>query len=148
MDRQQKRAYAWEGTFRSFCERTTTRREVRRIIKAACRLYRIPPPVVQFRSMAGGAKMRLSSDYDPSVHTITMGFTDCNHAIACHETAHAITDELYENVEDHGPEWLGIYLYLLEWCGVAPRTALRTSAKAAGLKWRNTMPAMARKKAK
>jgi hypothetical protein len=144
-DSQQKRVYLWEDSFRSFVERTATRRDIRKLIRDACSRYGVDAPAVQFKSRAGGKRMRLSSDYDPSQHSITIGFTDCNHAIACHEAAHAITDDLQEGVQDHGPEFLGVYLDLLEWANVAPRSALHASAKASGLRW--TPARRARKKA-
>jgi hypothetical protein len=134
-DPQQQRVYRWEDSFRSFVERTATRADLRKLIKKACSLYGVDAPAVQFRSRASGKRMRLSSDYDPSQHSITIGFTDCNHAIALHETAHAIIDEKYEQVEDHGPEFLGVYLDLLEWANVAPRSALHASARAKRLRW-------------
>jgi hypothetical protein len=144
-DSQQARVYLWEDGFRSFIERTTTRKDIRWLIRKACALYGVDAPSVQFRSRASGKRMRLSSDYDPSQHAITIGIKDCNHAIAMHEAAHAITDDLHEGVEDHGPEFLGVYLDLLEWANVAPRSALHASAKASGLRW--TPARRARKKA-
>ena len=145
-DRQQQAVYSWEESFRSFIEHTATRAQVRRLIGRACAMYGVTPPSVQFRSKANGRHVRLTSDYDPSLQLITIGFKDCNHAIAMHEAAHAIVDELYENVETHGPEFMGVYLELLEWAKVAPRSALHASAQAKGLDWRTRLPKRARKR--
>jgi hypothetical protein len=136
MDPQQKRVYKWESQFRSFCERTTTRDEVRWLIRKASKRYKIPAPGIYFRSKeeSGG---RITSEYDPVTHRILIGWSDCNHAIALHEAAHAITDWLYgEDLAGHGERWLGIYLDLLEWQKVAPRAALHASAKAMRLRWK------------
>lgn len=137
-DPQRDLLYRFEDSFRSFGERTATRDEIRCLIRRACRLYNTPLPTIAFRNKIESAKLRIISDYDPSTHTITIGWTDCNHAVAVHEAAHAIMDEQFEDdadVQDHGPEFMAIYLRLLEWAQVAPRSALRASAKAFGLEW-------------
>lgn len=60
-----------------------------------------------------------------------------NTATALHEAAHLIVSDLFGgNVQDHGPTFLGVYMWLLETAGVAPRTALHATAREHGLKWR------------
>jgi hypothetical protein len=136
MDPQQRRVYEWEDSFRSFVERTATRNQVRELIRKASKRYGVTPPGVYFRTKAGTTG-RITSEYDPITHRILIGFNDCNHAIALHEAAHAIADELHgDDIAPHSDRWLGIYLDLLEWAKVAPRSALQASAKAARLKWK------------
>jgi hypothetical protein len=136
MDAQQRRVYKWEGQFRSFYERTITRDEARDLIHKASRRYGVIPPGVYFRTKQGTTG-RVTSEYDPITHRITIGWCDCNHAIALHEAAHAITDWIYgEDLPGHGERWLGIYLDLLEWQKVAPRAALHASARAMRLRWK------------
>lgn len=138
MDTQQARVYAWETTFRSFNEHNTPRRRLRRLIRAAERRYRIPPSKITFTNRVHRSKKhaKIASEYDPETHSITLGHNDHNYAIALHEAAHAIVDTLLGyDLEPHGPQWLGVYLELLEWAKVAPREALHASAKAYGLDW-------------
>lgn len=63
-----------------------------------------------------------------------------NEAIALHEAAHYITDRTYPRAADHGPTWLGVYLWLLEKAAVAPREALRATMRKHGLKWQQRAP--------
>lgn len=138
MDTQKHRVYAWETAFRSFNENNAPRRRLRRLIRAAERRYRIPPSRISFANRVRRAKKyaKIASEYDPEVHSIRLGWNDQNYAIALHETAHAIVDSLLGyDFEPHGPQWLGVYLELLEWAKVAPREALYASARAYGLDW-------------
>jgi hypothetical protein len=136
VDPQQRRVYKWEGSFRSFYERTTTRDSCRKLIQKATRRYNVPPPGVYFKTKQE-TRGNITSEYDPITHRITIGWCDCNHAIALHEAAHAITDWLYgEDLHAHGDRWLGIYLDLLEWAKVAPRSALHASARERRLRWK------------
>lgn len=60
-----------------------------------------------------------------------------NAATALHEAAHLIAHDLYgDRGQDHGPTFLGVYMWLLETAGVAPRIALHATARAHGLRWR------------
>lgn len=135
MDPQQKRVYEWEDLFSSFGKRSETRAEIVKLICGACRYYGIDPPSVRFVSKEKSPSLTTTTYYDSSDHSISMGYRSCNAAIAMHESSHAIVSELYENVEDHGPEFLGVYLSLLEWAKVAPRSALHASAQAMKLRW-------------
>jgi len=137
-DPQRSKAYAWESLFRTFYTRTTSRRELRSLIRRAERRYRVPATQIYFVNRPHRAKRyaKIQSVYDPVDHSITLGHKDQNHAIALHEAAHAITDYLLgSHLEPHGKHWLGVYFWLLEWAGVIPRSALHASAKEIGLKW-------------
>lgn len=136
MDRQKRAVYEWEDLFRSFGERGASRADIASLIRRACRRYGVEPPMVRFVSKAKSPSLTVTTYYDSSDHSISMGYRSCNYAIACHESAHAIIDDRYEDVEDHGPEFLGVYFDLLAWSKVAPRTALEASARALGLRWK------------
>mgnify|MGYP003395745948 CR=1 FL=1 len=137
-DPQRLKVYSWEVMFRQFNEHNVPRRTLRQLIRKAERRYRVPHTRVSFSNRVHRAKRfaKVASDYDPEEHAITLGWKDHNYAIALHETAHAITDHLLgRDLPGHGAQWLGVYLWLLEWAQIAPRDALHASAKAAGLKW-------------
>lgn len=62
-----------------------------------------------------------------------------------HETAHWIVFKLFgDKPQDHGPTFLGVYMWLLEALRAAPRIALHASARAHGLKWRELGPEQCR----
>jgi len=132
-DRQKDAVYAWEDLFRSFDERSLTQAETRRVIRRCCRRYGAPVPRITFMPRAA----REWSFYDSADEVISMNWGHCNHALACHEAAHAILDWWDDDgtCEDHGPEFFGIYLTLLVEHQVAPRSALEASAREMGLTW-------------
>lgn len=137
-DPQKAAVYAWENGWYDWCRRSITVREARRVIKKACRMYRVPPPAV--RSHRHGEW----SYYHPDADVISFQYGQMNRQVALHEAAHVILfkickqeadEESDGNFEDHGPEFLGVLLYLLNEFGVAPLVALTASAKDAGLRF-------------
>lgn len=152
-DSQRNAVYAWEDKWESWNRASASERRVRKAIRRAERLYKIRPTkilsVAKDRTnhktdLRSGKGVRLSSEYDPVPHTITLRPRHMNLAVALHEAAHAIHDEIFGNIsrpelEPHGPMWLGIYLWLLVDAKVAPEFALLGSAQEAGIRW-NPMP--------
>lgn len=135
-DIQKPSLYAWEDLFSSFGKRSETRSEIKSLIGRACRLYGVEPPAVHFVSRVKSPTLTRTTWYDPSNQSISMGYRSCNDAIALHEASHAIVDDLYESVEDHGPEFLGVYFDLLAWARVIPKSAIHASARELGLRWK------------
>lgn len=149
-DSQCNAVYAWEDRWESWNRASASERRVRAAIRRAERLYKIRPTkiltVVKDRTNhrtdeRNGRGLKLASEYDPVPHTIKLRPRHMNLAVALHEAAHAIHDELFGNIsrpelESHGPMWLGIYLWLLVDAKVAPKFALLGSAQEAGLEWR------------
>ena len=129
-DRQQTRAYDWEGEWPTFTKKTLTQDECRTAIVTASGLYNIPVPVIRFLPGKRGHTW-----YDPNDHTINLRPRHCNLGICLHETAHAIHSHVTgdEAHEIHGPEWLAIYINLLERFEIASLTALTASAEAHAL---------------
>jgi len=130
-DRQRVQVYAWEDTWSGAGRRSLALSGVRKWVRWACGQYGIKPPAVRghFRVRGG------TSFYEPNDHTIEFRKRHFNMWVALHEAAHAICDVLLDIEEPHSPEWLGIFLSLLEKADYAPRVALLASANAAGLKF-------------
>ncbi len=136
LDPQKDAVYAWEGCWLDWNEGNQTLAECRRLIRKACRMYSVKPPTVV------GHTHNMWTTYYPDVARITFQRQQRNTAVALHEAAHHILfavckqeadEESDGNFEDHGPEFLGVYLFLLNHFKVAPLIALTASAKAAGL---------------
>lgn len=134
MDRQQKKVYAWESQWCDWNTSTMNLREARAVVGYACRKYGVAPPSVTHH---GGTAYSYSQD-----SRISFRKDQKNAAIALHEAAHYVCDRIFEDpaetksrLEDHGPEWMGVYLWLLEGYRVAPRIALHSSAAAKGIRW-------------
>jgi hypothetical protein len=136
-DPQKAALYAWEESWGPWNFYSLTLTECREWVEMSCAYYDVPPPRVrQHRtreyswchtgmgviSMQGG-KHRARGGRNPSQ--------------ALHEVAHWIVFQRFgDKPQDHGPTFLGVYMWLLEAACVAPRVALHASARAHGLKWR------------
>lgn len=128
--------YAWENEWVFWNLELLSRAGCRRIISQACRKYKVKPPIVKFHPNKCGF-----SWFMPKINTISMQRGGKNHATCLHEAAHAIAWHYYgQRIEDHGPTFLGIYMWLLEDWKVAPRSALFASARKHGLRWRELPP--------
>ncbi len=140
-DPQKATLYAWEETWGPWNYNSLTLTECRAYIEHACRLYDVEVPRVrQHRSkefswchillgiisMQGGAH-RARGGRNPS---------QC-----LHEAAHWIVYKKFGDTPcDHGPTFLGVYMWLMIEARLAPPSALTASARAAGLKWRQLSP--------
>lgn len=128
-DIQESKVYKWEEKWRDWNRETASLKELRELIHWACKKYGLKPPAV---------KQHQGTAYSYSLgNVISFRRDQKNPAIALHETAHFICDKIFteENLEDHSPEWLGIYMWLLEGARVAPRLALHSTAGAHRLRW-------------
>lgn len=154
-DIQADRVYKWEDSFTLWPGAYATQTEIKRTIRKACNLYRIPAPDIQFptkdrrRKKDSKKKAKLPSTYEPGSHTIRIRPRHMNRAVALHETAHAITDYILgEDLEVHGRHWLSVYINLLAHYKVSRREALELTAKIDGLDFvplDKTKPATIRK---
>lgn len=134
-DPWQTAVYAFEGEWPAFNRGSLTLAECRTLVNAACEAYNVvPPPVRQHE----GRGMSYSLD-DGSL--ISLRLDHKNPAVVLHEAAHYITDRYFgKRCHDHGPTWQGVYFFLLARADIAPREALRASARTHGLRWRETGP--------
>lgn len=143
-DPQKDRVYAWEGKWADWNRTTLTMTEVREIIRWACKeKYGLKPLPAHTHRGTGYAMAVLLRNDDDSLCVRGSFFTfnqnTLNPAVVLHECAHYICDAIFgTKLADHCPEWLGIYLWLLEGWRIAPRSALHSSAKANGLRWLQT----------
>lgn len=79
------------------------------------------------------------SYYHTLDHSISLNPIHRNVATVLHEVAHAIQSYILGDVhEDHGPEWLGIFMWLLVKAGVASEEAIILTAQHHKLCWRTT----------
>lgn len=127
-DPQCKAVYAWETEWADWNRGTCTLTEMREIVHWACGKYGLTPPAV---------KQHHTGEYSYSQGPlISFNLTHKNPAIALHESAHYICDQIFgPDLAHHCPEWMAVYLWLLEGWRLAPRKALHASAKARGIRW-------------
>lgn len=135
-DPQKKRVYAWEAEWGCWNRTTVTLSEARKVVRWACDKYGVEPPAVKVHD---GVEYSWSKGTPDNV--ISFRRDQLNPAIALHEAAHHICGVLFgedTDMADHSPEWMGVYLWLLEGYRVAPRTALHASARAKRIRWMPT----------
>jgi hypothetical protein len=145
-DKQQKRVYKWEHTWGAWSG-TAPKNNCTYWLTWACSQYGIDNPTLVLSKNNRG-----NSYYHEDKNLIRLVKVHQNYSVVMHEAAHAIVSEYYPaTVEDHGPEWLGIYLWLLKASGSVPESALKASAKEHNLKWRalsESSPAAVKRQAK
>lgn len=138
-DPQQQAVYSWEGLWTDFNRKTLNIASCRWLVRRACRAYGVRAPKV----FPGALKARWAY-YHSEKHHISLNQAAQNIPIVLHETAHAIVNQLAPRAQDHGPTFLGVYLDLLR--EFVPASALFPSARRAGLRWNNAIPAEHRRK--
>jgi predicted SprT family Zn-dependent metalloprotease len=97
----------------------------------ACRKYRAPYVFVEVEPIKGkvfgeayqaDARIALNSSY----HGDNLG-------VLLHELAHWLTDNLYADVQSHGPTFMRVYSELLEQYKILPRDCLAVLAERYGV---------------
>lgn len=136
-DSQKLRVYALESQFLDWNRQTCRLKDARAAVHWACEKYGITPPRVT--QHAGNA---YSFSQGAPANIISFRKDQINPAVALHEAAHFICGQIFgewptapRDIQDHGPEFLGCYFWLLEGYRVLPRSALHSAAKAKKLRW-------------
>ena len=135
MDHQQDRVYKWEGTWPLWTRQGMSKAKCKDLVRKVSGLYRIPPPSLKFPD-----KRSVWAYYKTPNHYISLPRHARNASTVLHEMAHAIHWYILgeSSHEDHGPEWLGIFLWLLCYFGVASEEAIIATAQLHRLRWRST----------
>ena len=130
-DPQKEACYTWEDSWGPWNYDAMTLPNCRVWAEKACALYGIAPPRIrQHRTKA-------FSWVNVEARVASFGAGGKNVPTVLHEMAHLIAYERFGlKIMDHGPTFLGVYMWLLEWSRIAPRVALHASARAHGLRWR------------
>lgn len=135
-DPQVEQAYKWEGDFVNWAGAHAKPSNIRAVIAKCCAMYRVPTPEIRFLSKDCRNGKKLSSEYDPNGHVISLRPRHWEMSTAIHEASHAIVDYVLGwDLPGHGKEWLGIFMHLLSAGGIAPRVALEAHADALGLEY-------------
>lgn len=134
VDSQAATVYEWESEFADWNRRTDSIRRIRSYVRTACAHYGLKAPAVRNH---GGKTWPYCAEDGSHISFSQWGQ---NVAVALHEAAHFIVLKLAPRAKDHGPTWLGVYLWLLNESGTAPTAALAASARAHGLHWHARPP--------
>jgi hypothetical protein len=91
---------------------------------AVCKYYKVDPP----RIIISRKPSKHDGDYLHGEVTLYIGKGD-NPGVLVHELAHHVVDELYADVEHHGPEFMAIYMHLLDKWRILPHEEFRRLAR-------------------
>ena len=135
-DPQRYRLYFMERTLLgNIMEHQCKSKYIQAIVDRACDNFCVPPAAV---SIVHRPKIRIWGWQLFDRLTFNRGFGGCNIHIVLHEVAHYITDELTEGadgVQNHGPEFVGVYRALMDQFNVIPNCAFDALCSRWNLKW-------------
>jgi len=125
-DPQRDNVYWLEAEFNGWWHHVRSPRDkLLDYVTAVCKYYGVEEPKVV---ISRRKEVNCDGDYLHSVITLYVGRGD-NPGVLMHELAHHVIDELYEDVEAHGPEFCAVYMHLLDkWCFL-PNEEFRRLAK-------------------
>lgn len=145
-DPQQQAVYKWEAEWKAWNRSTATLKELRDVVRWACKRYSVKKlPLVKTHD-SGEFSFCFEAPGKPAIISMQRKW-QMNPAVALHEVAHYICDEIFPGVpvkgkkypqpvvQDHGVEWLGIFMSLMQDAGVIPVVALHSTARSHKLKW-------------
>lgn len=94
-----------------------------------CRYYRVPVPNLRIGNRSG--KNEDAGWYDMQAEAIWLnrGKGGANMHVLLHEFAHYVTNYFYEDIEDHGPEFVAVYMHLLDKYSILPHKCFRLLAR-------------------
>jgi hypothetical protein len=139
-DSQAQKVYRWQWKWAEGNENAhLSKREVRRWLRFACKKLKLPMPNrLKIRFLKKGEKQ---SYYSCDQHELAFIPKHRNAIVVLHEIAHYITFRLYGcTVADHGPQFMRIWLCLLEQSRRWPSGVMYQSARAAGLQIEGSPP--------
>jgi hypothetical protein len=140
-DPQKQRLYDWEDSWWGWNRNLCSLQKCRAVIRFACHLYGVSPPTVKQHNV------RSISWSIPQARQISLrgvgpsGKGGLNLPTALHEATHQIVWDYYgDAVEDHGVEFVGVYVWLLNEAGIAPQRALVASLEHVDMRWDSLSP--------
>lgn len=141
IDPQRSRLYKMEREFVGMAvSHRASNAHLQEISDHACTYYKIKPlKVVVYdkpsEHIFGESVYYTHDDFETlfgHVIRLNRGFHGANLMTLLHELSHYIVDDTYENHEDHGKKFAGVYMHLLAKYRVLPSACFRLLAK----KWR------------
>lgn len=100
------------------------------------RMYRVPVPRIKNRRL--GKKKWIAGTFEDGI-TLNIDRARWSPMLVCHELAHWVADKRDRSMADHGPVWMGVYLYLLAKLRIIPLHATVYSARKFGLDFANPL---------
>ena len=129
--RNDEAVYALEGEFAGHCQHSTaTKAQLESLAIEVCTYYGRDVPHIRF---INSRRVLLSAWYDHEI-VLNRSREGANGMALLHELAHYLVDEFYTGVEHHGPEYVAIYMHLLDRWKYLPNGCFRMLARKHRLK--------------
>lgn len=131
-DSQAKKVYEWQWKWAEFNRNhKLSKKDIHKRLNWACKKLKMAPPRrLRIRLLKRGSY----SYFDPDQYELGFLPQHRNVPTVLHEITHYITFRIYgKTVADHGPEFMGTFLFLLESAGQWPVGVVYHSAREYGL---------------
>lgn len=129
--RNDQALYALEEEFSGHCDHATATKSVLESLAASvCHYYGTAVPNIRFINTRRNSHVGW---FDGEV-VLNRAREGANGMALLHELAHYLTDEFYTGVEHHGPEFVAVYMHLLDRWKYLPNRCFRLLAKKHRLK--------------
>lgn len=130
--RSNEALYALEDGVGGHCEHSTsTRHQLECLAESVCHYYAVESPNIRFINTRRDSH---SAWFDGTEIVLNRSREGANGMALLHELAHFLVDEFYTDVEHHGPEYVAIYMHLLDRWKYLPNGCFRMLAKKHRLK--------------
>lgn len=112
-----------------------TRGQLQELSNHVCRYYGIPPAKIvvftnrKVRIFGDSTMFMIDGRVAGAKIRLNVAFHGANIFTLLHELAHYIVEWIYDDAENHGPQFVGIYMHLLDKYKVIPSCAFRAMAK-------------------
>lgn len=132
-DPQAEVVYLLEGEEfrRLFYGSRMKRADARKLADQMARWCGVPPVTLKW---AHWTKKGNTATQTKDVLTVNLDKAQWVPALLAHEVAHWVCDNKYEKVQDHGPEWLAVYIQILDHYRIVPQCAMKLMCKKYGLR--------------
>lgn len=131
MPRSDEGIYALEAEFSGHCDHATaTKQTLESLAADVCRYYVTDVPTIRFIN----TRKNLHIAWFDTEIVLNRAREGANGMTLLHELAHFLVDEFYTGVEHHGPEFVAIYMHLLDRWKYLPNRCFRLLAKKHRLK--------------
>ena len=126
MSRRSDQLYALEDEFSGACAHSTaTRLQLEGLAAEVCAYYNVDVPTIRFINTRRDTHVAW---YDHEI-VLNRAREGANGMTLLHELAHYLIDVFYTDVAHHGPEFVAIYMHLLDRWKYLPNKCFRLLAK-------------------
>lgn len=102
-----------------------------KLSRSVCRYYKVPAVEIWLYNEPKSKLFGWATDEE--IH-LNEGFHGANAPVLIHELAHYVIFKRFDVYEDHGPEWVAVYMHLMHKYRLLPQDAFRVMAARWGIR--------------